>query len=121
MVRRGRGYAPEPLPLPVAMPDGQVALAAGAELKHTFALAIGGRAHIAPHTGDLEDLTTHQAYEDNRLHLERLLAVEPSWVVHDLHPGYLRPRTPCAGSPPSGASPSSTTTPTSPRAPLSTA
>ena len=89
MVRRGRGYAPEPLPLPVAMPDGQVALAAGAELKHTFALAIGGRAHIAPHTGDLEDLTTHQAYEDNRLHLERLLAVEPSWVVHDLHPGYL--------------------------------
>jgi hydrogenase maturation protein HypF len=89
MVRRGRGYAPEPLPLPVAMPEGQSALAAGAELKHTFALAIGARAHIAPHTGDLEDLATHQAYEGNRLHLERLLAVDPSWVVHDLHPGYL--------------------------------
>jgi hydrogenase maturation protein HypF len=89
IVRRGRGYAPEPLPLPVPMPEGQVALAVGAELKHTFALAIGGRAHVAPHTGDLEDLATHQAYEWNRLHLERLLAVEPTWVVHDLHPGYL--------------------------------
>jgi hydrogenase maturation protein HypF len=89
IVRRGRGYAPEPLPLPVAMPDGQVALAAGAELKHTFALAVGGRAHVAPHTGDLEDLATHQAYAWNRSHLERLLAVDPGWVVHDLHPGYL--------------------------------
>ena len=89
IVRRGRGYAPEPLPLPVPMPDGQVALAAGAELKHTFALAIGPRAHVAPHTGDLEDLATHQAYEWNRLHLERLLAVEPGWVIHDQHPGYL--------------------------------
>ena len=89
IVRRGRGYAPEPLALPVPMPEGQVALAVGAELKHTFALAIGGRAHVAPHTGDLEDLATHQAYEGNRLHLERLLAAEPTWVVHDLHPGYL--------------------------------
>ncbi len=89
IVRRGRGYAPEPLPLPVPMPPGEVALAVGAELKHTFVLAVEGRANVAPHTGDLEDLGTHQAYEGNRLHLERLLAVEPTWVIHDLHPGYL--------------------------------
>ena len=42
VVRRGRGYAPEPLPLPIATPV--PLLAVGAELKHTFTLARGGRA-----------------------------------------------------------------------------
>jgi hydrogenase maturation protein HypF len=87
LIRRGRGYAPDPLPLPVATPE--PLLAVGAELKHTFALARGGRAHVAPHTGDLEDLLTYRAFEGNLAHLQRLLDVEPAWVVHDLHPGYL--------------------------------
>ncbi len=42
-----------------------------------------------PHIGDLEDLATHQAFEDNLAHLQRLLALEPGRVAHDLHPGYL--------------------------------
>jgi hydrogenase maturation protein HypF len=87
LIRRGRGYAPEPLDLPIATP--QPLLAVGAELKHTFTLARGGRAHVAPHTGDLEDLLTHRAFETNLAHLRRLLDIEPAWVVHDLHPGYL--------------------------------
>jgi hydrogenase maturation protein HypF len=87
LIRRGRGYAPEPLDLPVATPE--PLLAVGAELKHTFTLARGGRAHVAPHTGDLEDLLTHRAFEANLAHLRRLLDIEPAWVVHDLHPGYL--------------------------------
>ncbi len=87
LIRRGRGYAPEPLDLPLATPE--PLLAVGAELKHTFTLARGGRAHVAPHTGDLEDLLTHRAFETNLAHLRRLLDIEPAWVVHDLHPGYL--------------------------------
>jgi hydrogenase maturation protein HypF len=87
LIRRGRGYAPEPLDLPVATPA--TLLAVGAELKHTFTLARGSRAHVAPHTGDLEDLLTHRAFETNLAHLERLLDLEPEYVVHDLHPGYL--------------------------------
>lgn len=89
VIRRGRGYAPDPLDLPVRVPDGETVLAVGAELKHTFTLASGGRAHVGPHTGDLEDLLTHRAFQDNLAHLERLLAVEPRWVAHDLHPAYL--------------------------------
>jgi hydrogenase maturation protein HypF len=89
IVRRGRGYAPEPLPLPVPLPEGATVLAAGAELKHTFALARGGRAHVAPHTGDLEDLLTYRAFETNLAHLRRLLDLDPEWVAHDLHPAYL--------------------------------
>jgi len=87
LLRRGRGYAPDPLDLPIATP--QPVLAVGAELKHTFTLARGARAHVAPHTGDLEDLLTHQAFEANLAHLERLLDFEPAYVAHDLHPAYL--------------------------------
>jgi len=87
LVRRGRGYAPEALPLPVAA--GRPILAVGAELKHTFTLARGRRAHVAPHNGDLEDLPTHRAFTDGLEHLGRLLALEPDVVAHDLHPEYL--------------------------------
>ena len=87
LIRRARGYAPEPLALPIATP--QTILAVGAELKHTFALARGARAHVAPHTGDLEDLLTYRAFETNLAHLKRLLDIEPAYVAHDLHPAYL--------------------------------
>jgi hydrogenase maturation protein HypF len=87
VVRRARGYAPEPLTLPVPAPV--PLLAVGAELKHTFTLARGSRAHVAPHNGDLEDLATHRAFTDGLAHLSRLLALEPEMVVHDLHPEYL--------------------------------
>ena len=61
----------------------------GAELKHTFTLARGARAHVAPHNGDLEDLATHRAFTDGLAHLSRLLALEPEVVAHDRHPEYL--------------------------------
>ena len=87
LVRRARGHAPEALGLPVAAM--RPILAVGAELKHTFTLARGGRAHVAPHNGDLEDLATHRAFTDGLAHLSRLLALEPEVVAHDLHPEYL--------------------------------
>jgi hydrogenase maturation protein HypF len=95
IVRRGRGYAPEALPLPVAAE--RPILAVGAELKHTFTLARGRRAHVAPHNGDLEDLPTHRAFTDGLAHLSRLLAVEPEIVAHDLHPEYLSTKFAVAG------------------------
>ncbi len=87
IVRRARGYAPEPLELPV--PTSRPLLAVGAELKHTFTLASGARAYVSPHTGDLEDLATHEAFEHNLAHLARLQAIRAQVVVHDLHPAYL--------------------------------
>lgn len=97
MLRRGRGYAPEALPLLVATP--RPLLAVGAELKHTFTLARGGVAHVAPHNGDLEDLRTHTAFTDGLAHLSRLLALEPELVAHDLHPEYLSTKYALAHSP----------------------
>ncbi len=87
VVRRARGYAPAPLPL--RSTARRPLLAVGAELKHTFALGIGDRALVGPHTGDLEDADTLAAFETNLAHLCRLEGVEPQVVAHDLHPGYL--------------------------------
>lgn len=87
LIRRARGYAPAPIPLP--LPTTEPLLAVGAQLKHTFALAQGDRAWIGPHTGDLEDAATHEAFVWNLAHLKRLQAIEPQLVAHDLHPGYL--------------------------------
>ncbi len=87
VVRRARGYAPAQVPLPLGAPEPLLAL--GAELKHTFTLAVGGRAVVGPHTGDLEDADTFAAFERNLAHLCRVEGVSPAVAVHDLHPAYL--------------------------------
>ncbi|MFE1841041.1 carbamoyltransferase HypF [Streptomyces sviceus] len=84
-VRRARGLAPAPLPLPAREPVAGV----GAQLKHTFTLAADGRAVLGPHTGDLSDLAAHEAFQASYDHLRRLTGIEPRVLAHDLHPGYL--------------------------------
>ncbi|MGW0063801.1 carbamoyltransferase HypF [Streptosporangium sandarakinum] len=86
-IRRSRGYAPRPLPLPRPAP--RPVLACGAELKHTFCLARGGRAFVSPHVGDLENHETFRSFTEGVAHLRRLLGITPRLVAHDLHPEYL--------------------------------
>ncbi|MEU5097908.1 carbamoyltransferase HypF [Streptomyces sp. NPDC020996] len=86
-VRRARGLAPAPLPLPPAVRE--PVAGAGAQLKHTFTLAVDGRAHLGPHTGDLADPAVHDAFLASYDHLRRLTGIEPAVLAHDLHPGYL--------------------------------
>ena len=86
-LRRSRGYVPEAIPLPVETRE--PLLACGAELKNTFALAKGGRAWVGHHIGDLENYETLRSFTDGISHFERLFAVEPAVVAHDLHPEYL--------------------------------
>ncbi|GGY33542.1 carbamoyltransferase HypF [Streptomyces djakartensis] len=84
-VRRARGLAPAPMPLAVQDPLAGV----GAQLKHTFTLAADGRAHLGPHTGDLADVATYEAFRRSYDDLKRLTGIEPGALAHDLHPGYL--------------------------------
>ncbi|GAA4949738.1 carbamoyltransferase HypF [Nonomuraea thailandensis] len=90
MLRRARGYAPEPLALrrPVSAP----VLACGAELKSTFCLAQGRRAFVSQHIGDLENHDTLRAFAESIDHYCRLFGIRPEIVAHDLHPGYLSTR-----------------------------
>jgi hydrogenase maturation protein HypF len=85
--RRARGYVPASVPLPVAAP--RPLLACGAELKSTFCVAKEGRAWVSHHIGDLKNYETLVSFEEGVAHFERLFAVEPEVVVHDLHPDYL--------------------------------
>jgi hydrogenase maturation protein HypF len=86
-LRRSRGYVPASVPLPVDC--GRHLLACGAELKNTFAVAKDGRAWVGHHVGDLKNYETLRSFATGIAHFERLFAVEPEVVAHDLHPEYL--------------------------------
>jgi hydrogenase maturation protein HypF len=87
LLRRSRGHVPDSLPLPVDC--GRQLLACGAELKNTFALAKDGRAWVGHHVGDLKNYETLRSFVSGIDHFQRLFAVQPEVVAHDLHPDYL--------------------------------
>ena len=88
-LRRSRGYAPYPIPLPFESPP---LLAVGAELKNTFCLARDDRAFMSQHIGDLSNYDALRSYEHSVEHLSRLFRVEPEIIAHDTHPDYLATR-----------------------------
>ena len=86
LIRRARGFVPLGVELPVETPP---LLAVGGHLKSVFALARGKFAYQSQHLGDLENLTGLQFFNESLDHLMRTFEIEPSVVVHDMHPGYL--------------------------------
>ncbi len=87
VLRRSRGFVPEPVTLP--RPARRPVLACGAELKNTFCLAQGPHAFLSHHIGDLENFETLRSFTDGIVHLGRLFDIDPAVVAHDLHPEYL--------------------------------
>ncbi len=87
VLRRSRGYAPEPVSLAAPLP--RPVLACGAELKNTFCLARDDRAFLSHHIGDLENAETLRSFTEGIEHFRRLFDIEPQVVAHDLHPEYL--------------------------------
>jgi len=87
VLRRSRGYVPEPLT--VASRFGRPVLACGAELKNTFCLGRGDRAFLSHHVGDLENYETLRSFTEGIVHFRRLFDVTVQIVAHDLHPDYL--------------------------------
>ncbi len=88
-LRRARGYAPDPLRLPLELPP---ILATGAELKNTFCLTRQRYAFLSHHIGDLENYETLQSFEQGITHFERLFRIQPECIAYDLHPDYLATR-----------------------------
>ena len=87
VLRRSRGYVPEPIRLGRSV--AQPVLACGAELKNTFCLAKGEYAFVSHHIGDLENAETLRSFTDGIAHFRRIFDIEPRLVAHDLHPDYL--------------------------------
>jgi hydrogenase maturation protein HypF len=86
-LRRSRGYVPASVVLPGG--TGRPVLGCGAELKSTFCLAKGERAWVGHHIGDLKNYETLRSFQEGVDHFERLFAVVPEVIAHDLHPEYL--------------------------------
>jgi hydrogenase maturation protein HypF len=91
ILRRSRGYAPDaaariPLPYPT--------LAAGADLKNTITLVVGGDAFVSQHIGDLGQASADRAFQETVRDLMTMydLDVDQLVVAHDLHPQYASTR-----------------------------
>ncbi len=87
LLRRSRGYVPEPVVVASGFP--RQVLACGAELKNTFCLARGRHVFLSHHIGDLENAETLRSFTEGIEHFGRLFDVDPQVVAHDLHPEYL--------------------------------
>lgn len=93
-VRRARGYAPQPLPLPALASAAPCVLACGPQQKATIALtredANGTSAcFVSQHIGDVENGATFDAWNAARTRLEDLFDLAPTALACDLHPSYL--------------------------------
>lgn len=89
VMRRARGYAPEPIRLPKGFEVAPELLAMGGELKSTFCLVKDGAAILSQHQGDLEDVRTYDDYRKNLALYQKLFDHTPVALVADLHPEYL--------------------------------
>jgi hydrogenase maturation protein HypF len=92
VLRRARGYAPQPILLPESFAGAGSILAMGGELKNTFCLFQAGRAILSQHIGDLEDAATHRDYGSSLQLYRQLFGHQPSVIVVDRHPGYFSTR-----------------------------
>ncbi len=86
VVRRARGWVPEPLPLPVAAPE--PILAVGGHLQVTAAVAVADQVFLSQHVGDLDSESARTFHREAIAGLEDFLQVTPRLVVSDLHPDY---------------------------------
>ncbi|MDF1561049.1 MAG: carbamoyltransferase HypF [Bacteroidales bacterium] len=89
LIRRSRGYAPEPVDLSCSV---EGVFAAGAEQKNSFCIGRGSQAFMSQYIGDLVNLSTYDFYLDSLRLFSSLFRFTPSHVACDMHPDYLSGR-----------------------------
>ncbi len=88
-MRRARGYVPMPVFLHKEVPT---ILAVGGELKNTICFTRDKQAFLSQHIGDLENLESHNFFEETVAHMRRVLELDPEALACDLHPDYFSAR-----------------------------
>ncbi|MCP4039747.1 MAG: carbamoyltransferase HypF [bacterium] len=86
VLRRSRGYTPDPLDLP--FPADEPVLALGAHLQNAACLAVGNEAFPSQHVGDLDTDAARGFLLEVASGLEGFLEVKARVVAVDLHPDY---------------------------------
>lgn len=88
ILRRTRGYMPEPVQVTGAGNNKTVILALGAQMEPALALAQGNLVYPVAVPGHLEELVTQRHYKFMLQDTSGLLGLNPQLVVADLHPLY---------------------------------
>lgn len=86
LIRRARGYVPEPVDVPDM--EAESIIAFGGDLKAVFAIADGKRVIMSQHFGDMEDAAVREAYKSALKHMLALYSFTPKKILCDLHPSY---------------------------------
>jgi len=90
LIRRSRGYAPEPIPLKWSA--NSCVLGLGAELNATSCVLLKSKAFLSQHIGDVENLETLEFLKNATHHLTRLTNSKVEIIACDLHPKFTTTR-----------------------------
>jgi len=86
IIRRSRGYAPEPIHLKLLA--NRCVLGVGAELNVTSCLLLRNKAFVSQHIGDVENLETLLFLKNSINHLTKLTNSKVEVIACDLHPKF---------------------------------
>jgi len=87
ILRRARGYVPEPIT--VQSINKTSILATGTHSKNTFCLAKDNKFIISQHIGDIGNFETFESFRSTIEHFKKLFRITPAVIACDLHPEYL--------------------------------
>jgi len=86
LIRRARGFVPEPIPVDLH-PEHPI-LALGPEMKSTLCLLYKGEALVSEHLGTLSNPAAWRTFLQIKEEFPRLFELEPGALAVDLHPDY---------------------------------
>jgi hydrogenase maturation protein HypF len=89
LIRRARGFAPQPVELN-SVAEG--IFAAGAEQKNSLCIGKGSQAFMSQFLGDIKNVASFDYYQETYRLFSSLFRFTPSSVVCDMHPDYLSGR-----------------------------
>lgn len=84
MIRRSRGYVPEPISLRISQPI--PILSFGAELNVVLTLIIKDKAFLSQHIGNINNLGTYKFLRETVKYFANIAGYTPQIIVCDLHP-----------------------------------
>jgi hydrogenase maturation protein HypF len=87
LLRRSRGFVPQVF---ISKNSASADIfAAGADLKNTFCFVKQNRLILSEHIGDMADASVYKHWLGSIEHFKKLIEVNPSIIVCDMHPNYL--------------------------------
>ena len=86
LLRRSRGYAPQPLRCPIR--NERKIIGFGAHKHNTFSISRGDEIFVSHYIGETDNIETIKAFERGIEHFTNFFDIPPDIAVVDLHPEY---------------------------------